>query len=271
MSFDPTERTGGLRLMTLAQLAQAGPWQLELAHDRPEHLLVWITRGQGLGLVNGGRAGLGTHNALFFPARTLMSLELGRQSFGQALAIPDDGRIALPREVQHLRIRDVGAQGELTGLLDALGREQSGGRPLHHDAMHAYGELVAIWMRRQMPETPPEAATLTAARRLVLAYCDRIVRHHGDGGGVTGHADALDVTPTHLTRVCRAQTGKTAATLLNERLQYAARLLLRETRAPVRDIARHLGFSSPATFTRFIRQQTGATPSQLRRAGRTGP
>ncbi|MDK3020389.1 helix-turn-helix transcriptional regulator [Pseudodonghicola flavimaris] len=265
MPFDPSETTD-LRLVTLAQLTQGGGWQLELAHDRAEHLLIWITRGQGVALLDGSRRGVGTHNALFIPARHLMALEMMRNGFGQALVIPPASGLTLPRSVQHLRIRDVASQSELTGLIDALGREQSGGRPLRHSAMRAYGELIAIWLRRHIDDL--SEARPSAAHRLVQAYCARLVDSYGSGAGMADIAQEMGVTPTHLTRVCRSETGRTAAALLTERILYAARRLLTATDTPVQDIARHLGFGSAAYFTRFIQQHTGHTPTALRRAAR---
>ncbi|GAA6198988.1 helix-turn-helix transcriptional regulator [Aquicoccus sp. SU-CL01552] len=256
-----------LRLVTLAQLAKAGAWQLELAHDRAEHLLIWITRGQGVALLDGARHGIGTHNALFIPARNLMALELMRNGFGQALVIPDGANLTLPQTVQHLRIRDVAAQAELTVLFEAMGREQNAQRPLYHSAMRAYGDLMAVWLRRHLPDDP--APGRSAAQRLVTAFCDRLVRDYADGSSMADHAEALGVTPTHLTRVCRAETGRTAATLLTERLLHAARTLLISTDVPVQDIARHLGFGSAAYFTRFIQQHTQKTPTALRKSVRS--
>ena len=266
MPFDPSEMDD-LRLVTLAQLAKAGPWQLELAHDRAEHLLIWITKGQGVALLDGARRGMGIHNALFIPARNLMAVELMRNGYGQALVIPDSAHLTLPKTAQHLRIRDVAAQAELTVLFEAMGREQNAQRPLYHSAMRAYGDLMAVWLRRHLPEEP--APRHSAARRLVIAYCDRLVREYASGASMADHAEALDVTPTHLTRVCRAETGRTAAALLTERLLHAARQLLIGTDVPVQDVARHLGFGSAAYFTRFIQQHTQKTPTALRKAVRS--
>lgn len=266
MPFDPSDMDD-IRLVTLAQLMKAGAWQLELAHDRAEHLLIWITKGQGVALLDGARRGIGTHNALFVPARNLMAIELMRGGFGQALVIPDNADITLPQAVQHLRIRDVAAQGELTVLFEALGREQSAQRPLYHSAMRAYAELMAIWLRRHLADEP--APKHSAARRLVLAYSARLVESYASGASMADHADALGVTPTHLTRVCRAETGRTAAALLTERQLHAARRLLISTDVPVQDIARHLGFGSAAYFTRFIQQHTEKTPTALRQTAKS--
>lgn len=258
-----------LRLVTLAQLAPGGSWQLDLPHDRPYHVFTWITRGQGLALLDGMRRGVGTHNALFIPAGELWSLDLGRQGFGQALLIPAGLELTLPQEVVHLRIRDVASQNELTTLLEMLGREQNAARPLHQTAMGCMAELVAVWLRRHLDEAerPEDSAT----QRLMHAYAALVASEHASGKTMADLAGYLGVTPTHLTRVCRAATGKTAATLLTERVLHAARELLIGTEVPVRDIARHLGFGSAAYFTRFIQQHCSQTPTALRQAAQAAP
>ena len=115
----------GIRLGTIAQLVTGGSWQLDLAHERPHALFVWVTRGQGLALVDGARRGIGAHNALFVQAGSLMALDIGRQGFGQALVLPDTQGMNLPARPVHLRLRDAPAQMELNTLLDGILREQS--------------------------------------------------------------------------------------------------------------------------------------------------
>jgi len=133
--------------------------------------------------------------------------------------------------------------------------------------MSAYAELAAIWIWRQMaaPTSDPVIGE-SASRRLSRAYGARLVNAFDSGASMADHAAALGVTPTHLTRVCRAETGKTAAALLTERLLHAARTELLGSDVPVQDIARNLGFGSAAYFTRFIQQHTGRAPTALRRA-----
>lgn len=258
-----TAAAADLGLYSLPQLAPLGRWQLELLHDRPAHLLIWITRGQALARFDGARAGVGVHNAIFLPARHAFSFEAGGQCFGQALLIPATLDLPLPDQPQHLRIRDVAGQNELTGLLEALGREQTSGRPLRQAAMQAHAALIGIWMQRQIAAEPP-AAKPGAARRLTRRYFARLARHHADGGAMAEHAAALGVTPTHLTRVCKSETGLTAASLLTQRVLHEARRRLAQEGGPARRIAADLGFGSAAYFTRFMQHHTGRTPSALR-------
>ncbi|MEY8841289.1 helix-turn-helix transcriptional regulator [Cribrihabitans sp. XS_ASV171] len=262
MAFNPLD-SALIRVLTLPQLSPLGRWQVELIHDRRDHLLLWITRGQGIALIDGARVGIGAHNALFVPARQVMSFAPGRQCFGQALLVPDGSDLTLPGRPLHLRVRDGMSQGELTQLFEAMGREQSGDRPLSQSALLAYSDLVGIWLRRHLDEdTIPSRAS--AARRLSRSFFTHLSRHFADGRPMADHAAALGVTPTHLSRVCKAETGHTAAALVTERVLHAARTLLASTDIPAQDVARHLGFGSPAYFTRFIQQHTGQTPTALR-------
>ena len=106
----------------------------------------------------------------------------------------------------------------------------------------------------------------TAAQRLAMAYAALVERDYTSGKPMAEYARALGVTPTHLTRACRASAGLTASELLTGRIVHALRELLETTDHPVNRVAAMLGFRSAAYFSRFVLQHTGQTPSALRRA-----
>ena len=256
------------RLVPLATVLSVAPWRLDLHHDRPHALLLWITRGQGRVTINGARRGFGTHNALFLPPGALLALEAGAQCLGQMLILPQPDPGALPDEALHLRSRDARDQGELTGLLDAIQRELAGDRPYRDDAIAAQSRLIGVWLRRQAAVPGQlDAPANTAARRLVARFARRVVAHHGSPQTMADHAEALKVTPTHLTRVCRSMAGMTAADILTQRRLHAARAALTEGRVSARVVSESLGFASPAYFTRFMQQHTGKSPTALRGKG----
>lgn len=252
------------QVLTLAQISQGQDWQLQLAHDRPYHMLFWITRGQGVALIDGMRRGVGAHNALLVPAGSLFSLSAGRQSIGHVVLIPDGSPQRLPEIPRHLRIRDGLVQAELSSMIEAAQREEQQKRPLCNDALEAHIALMAVWLRRQiiLDEHVPDKRN--AAGRLSKRYCTELSLHYRSGKVMADYAATLGVTPTHLSRAVKAATGKTAADLLTERVLHAARSLLLETDEPAQAIARYLGFGSAAYFTRFMQQHTGKPPSKLR-------
>jgi AraC family transcriptional activator of pobA len=262
----PASVTGGIRIGSIAQMARGASWRLEKLHSRDHHLLLWITRGQGRMILQGLRSGIGTHNAVFVPAGTLLALDLGKQGFGLAAHLPVSQDMGLPEEPQHLRIRDVQAQAEIAAILDAMQREQTAQRAFADEVMRAQSMLLSVWLRRQMMEHADDVPRMPAAHRLVQAYCAMVARDYASPKLMGDYAAELGVTPTHLTRSCREASGMTAADILTQRSLYAARDMIETTNRPLQDIGQSLNFSSPAYFSRFVQHHTGQSPSMLRRS-----
>ena len=254
----------------LIQIAGADGWRLALPHDRAEHLLIWIARAQGSAVLDGQRVGISANTALFVPAGTFLALEAGPQLYGTAVILPDAAAIALPVDPHRLRVPAVQAQAELAALFEAMAREQrtargETARDFHGAAARAHATLIAIWLRRALVDAPALPA-LRADQRLARAFCRLVVRDYRSGKPMAAYAEALGVTPSHLTRSCKTATGHGAADLLTRRSLHEARRLLADTGHPVGRIASHLGFGSAAYFTRFIQNHTGRTPTGLRAA-----
>ncbi len=252
------------QIMTIAQWAHGAPWRLTLPHSQPHHALIWITRGQARATVGGLRRGVGAHNALAVPTGTLFSLDIGPGCYGQVCLIPPGGPALMPDEPEHLRIREVQAQSELTSLLDSMMRENSQQRPFADEAAQALAIMVTVWLRRALIGQEPGPRP-TAAQRLVVAYAALVEQNHATGQPMASYARDLGVTPTHLGRSCKACCGLTAADLLVQRILHAAREQLEDGADAIRHVAAQLGFGSAAYFSRFIQAHTGLSPSALRR------
>jgi AraC-like DNA-binding protein len=187
---------------------------------------------------------------------------------GQAIFFPRGVDFGLPADPMHLRLRDANVQGEITALVDAMEREVNRGQPGMDRALFHHAGLLAVWLERQAALQPAEAALRPkAAIRLAEAYASLVERDFRSGKGVADYAADLGVTPTHLSRVCNETCGRPAHGLLQDRILFEARRLLRETPLPVKEVARTLGFTSAAYFTRAFQARTGLTPSDFRATG----
>lgn len=78
------------------------------------------------------------------------------------------------------------------------------------------------------------------------------------------YADALCVTPKHLSALCRQATGQSAANLLKEKVITEAKVLLTGTHLPVSELSYRLGFYDVAHFSRWFKQAVGQAPSAYR-------
>jgi len=255
------------RVVPLPRFAQGGRWRTEAMRSYSQPLLIWFTKGQGRITVAGSTRGFGAHNAVFLPAGTMHGFEMSGQVFGTLVYFPNDPGLGLPQDAIHLRFRDAHIQAELTQLIDNLQREAERDMPGHDRALLFHGGLLAVWLERQVALQPEAEARPDKTRRLVAAFTALVERDFRSGKSVNDYAAELGVTPTHLSRICNTSCGRPASALLADRVHYEARRLLAETRTPVKDIARDLGFTSAAYFTRAFQKKTGKTPTGFRRHG----
>lgn len=174
---------------------------------------------------------------------------------------PDDDRPAKPFGPDRNR-------PERGAHLDVLELELKSDQAGHDRAAHYQLGLLSIFFERQLKLRADDATDTrsdTPAARLMAAFTDLIERDFRSYMGVADYAAKLGVTPTHLVRCCRELSGKSALELLNDRILFEARLILRDTQSPVRDISNTLGLGSAAYFTRAFQAKTDTTPSQFRK------
>ncbi len=103
---------------------------------------------------------------------------------------------------------------------------------------------------------------------LVVRANEIMERDYAQLGGITELARTLGVSPAHLSRVYRAQTGRTLQeTFLRIRLRRAAQLL-HTSRLPIAEVAVQSGFSSGNYFAKVFVRATGMSPGRFRREAR---
>lgn len=253
-----------VEIRSLARDLRAARWRLTLLHSANEHRVLWITQGQGRVLLNAQRLGIGTNNFLFIPRGLPFSLDPAAKMAGHLVCLGQEDPSPWPGTGHLLRTRDVRHQGEVMAHFDALVREQSGDRIHRQEAMAAQARLISVWLRRRLADEGAVIETCGASQRLIAAFLTDLERLYPTGSPMADYAERLDVSATHLSRVCKADLGRTAAELITERTLHAARLMLETTCHPAKTIATGLGFGSPAYFSRFIHAHTGASPKALR-------
>ncbi len=255
------------RVEPMPRLTPETRWRTEAMRSYSQPVLLWFTRGQGRITIAGVTHGFGPHHAVFLPPNTMHGYEMLGQVFGMTVFFPNDPVLRLPDEPMHLRFRDVQQQNELSTLIENLQRELESDRPGRDRALAAHGGLMSIWLDREIAHGNPSDLHPDASRRLAAAYSSMVEQDYRSGRTINDYAQRLGVTPTHLTRSCNIACGRSASALLADRVHFEARRLLVETRRPVKDIARDLGFRSAAYFTRAFQKHTGITPTEFRRHG----
>lgn len=258
-----------VRVTSLHNLIKQGAWRVETPHSSKRARLYWVTKGQGRVTSHGVKRGFTQHTAIFLPPRTMYSFEFSQYPLGTRVCFPIDLTASLPDETMFLRVTNAKQQAELTQVLDQLSTELRDHGPGWFAAARSYAALTGVHIDRLAAACGTSKGILNSSQRIVQGYTSLIEEHLHQGYTVAEFAQILGITPTHLTRVCNEVCGKTASTLLNERVIAEARRLLEDTDHPIRQIAEDLGFGSAAYFTRAFGQRTGMTPSAARTTAKT--
>ncbi|WP_224815036.1 helix-turn-helix transcriptional regulator [Hasllibacter sp. MH4015] len=262
--FETARRPLVHSVASLGKLRMQGAWRIEMLHGSPRNRLYWITRGQGRVTVNCVTRGYGPNTAVFVPARVPMALELAAQTQGLELALPNDRSLDLPDQPFHLRVSNIESQAALTSHIEKIETEIAARAPAMDRALTAYSLLVSAWMSRELLRQEGQTGR-ERNHRLAELFAERMEATFRSGRPIADYARELQVTPTHLSRVCRDAAGRPAHALLSERVMHEARRLLRDTDLPAREVAEQLGFSSAAYFTRAFSSATGQTPGAFRK------
>ena len=189
-------------------------------------------------------------------------------TLGQIIWLAKDAAGDWPSEAAHLRLREAHLQRELTGLITTLEGELVSDADLSDEAARLHARLLAIWFARTLQTLEPGVAhSSSRATHLTEAFTALVEQEFRRPVGVNYFASALGVTPTHLSRVCRAVSGRPALDILTDRRHFEACRLLKDSTLPVAEVARQSGFSSAAYFTRSFKSRVEMTPSAFRLRG----
>lgn len=143
-------------------------------------------------------------------------------------------------------------------------------RELHDDSGHLLRamlyEILVILSRiyaEHVGAGADQPITETAFRFLQLVEREFANQHR-----LPYYCRALGVSPSRLRELSRTALGAAPASLIRRRLTIEARRLLIYSDLTSERIAERLGFADPSYFGRFVRRETGLTPSALRARGR---
>jgi len=266
---DPV-RKRHIHMSTLPGLVLNGRWRTESLRALGSHEFIWITRGQGRATVGATTRGISANNLLFIPAGKVHAISLSNSMQGYACYLPDDLAVPVPDRPCLIKAKSIFEQGQLTGYFEQISTEHLAQKIGASYAMESYMTLISVWVERnQALNDWPDAQMCSRSAHVVSMFFSRLEREYRYIQSVSAYAKMLKVTPTHLSRLCAFETGKSALELIQDRLILAAKCDLSDSNLKIREISERLGFTSAAYFTRFFGQHVGVSPSQYR-AGETG-
>lgn len=131
-------------------------------------------------------------------------------------------------------------------------------------------EVLRAWLRilfaRVLRLTGENQRSVKASWQSVLVRQFHLAVERGfrQERSLAEYARELKVTANHLNDVVRAETGRSAGSVVRQRRLLDAQRLLSHSDLTVAEIGYQTGFPDPSYFGRFFRRETGRTPADFR-------
>ena len=255
----------------IADRAGRHDWQIAPHRHAALHQIFLIRQGAARATVDGGAQDLALPVLLSVPPGVVHGFRFAAGTQGHVLSLPlaslpDVFGQASPLAPILARWGQVPADPGLDALFETVMTERGTQDAARGPMLRALAAQIAAHAARALAGAalPPTryARHMQAFEALLRQH---IARDAHQGWPLAAYAGALGITPTHLNRVVRAQTGQSAARHIEARRCQEACRLLAYTRMRVAEVGYALGFEDPAYFSRAFRRQTGETPSAYRR------
>lgn len=261
-------------------------------HRHPFHQVLYYSRGGGTQHLGEVRRPVGPGSICFIAAgvahsflgtgprpATCLALDFELEEVEQRHHHDDDAAVlgnalrAGEREVFPLSAR---FQRQVAACMKRINRETEARQTGYATAVQGMLlELLALFLRatRHTPafarsHPPPRWRNEGVVRKAVALAAAAPEDVEAEPTTLARAAREVGVSPNHLNRLLRQQTGVTFRQLLIQRRIELAKTLLRTGDAPCTEIAMTCGFGDSNYFARLFKRKTGLSPTEFRRRAR---
>ena len=133
------------------------------------------------------------------------------------------------------------------------------------DILYSYIRVILMEILRIRKQRLQETHLQQGTSQTQLLTFKKLLHHHfHELHEVQDYAAKLHITPRQLNALVQKFTGKTASTLIKERIILEAKRLLFLDTLSIKEIGYQVGFDDPAYFNRFFKKNMGIAPQQFR-------
>lgn len=134
--------------------------------------------------------------------------------------------------------------------------------------LQSYLNILLVYVSRIYTQTATAAGAIPGSRQMVNRMKTLVNEKFQELHQASDYAQLLHVSPGHLNDTIKSYTGRTATSLIQERLMVEAKRLLFHGDLQIKEIAYQLGFEDAAYFNRFFKKIAGETPASFRQQTR---
>jgi len=150
-------------------------------------------------------------------------------------------------------------------FIEHIDDELKRNEPGRTEAIRMYLYLLLIEAKRSYEKQGLSQKNVSVQSSLAHRFRKLVSMHYLAKRHVSDYAGMLAVTPNHLNKIIKSETGRTASDAIRDMLMLESMSLLKYTDKTITEIAYDLSFSEPATFNRFFKTTAGCTPQTYRK------
>ena len=262
-----------LHCESIAARSGINAWEIRPHRHRSYFQILYQSGGSGECDLEGVRSELQPPAIVTAPPGAVHGFRFGADVQGWVLTVVAERVLAVAEtasEIEGLLVRpqviDLGgceAAPAIDAAFAVISSEFSGRLPARGALIDAQLRSVLVLLARLT--APQNWAPASPAHRYAAQFRDLVDSHYREERSVGFYARELAVSQTHLNRICRTAFGKTALSVIHERMVLEASRDLAFTLMSVQDISRSLGFEDAAYFSRFFSKTVGVSPISYRR------
>jgi AraC family transcriptional activator of pobA len=253
---------------TIAARSVLHDWELAVHRHARLHQVLLISRGGGRTTLEGRQYPLRPMTAINVPAGQVHGFVFTPGTQGWVVTMPSEilDEVLTPSEGLGRALSQAALLRGTPAMRQAMKEifaEYSGRHFARAHILKAQAALLLGLVARALALDDAPAAQAHGAA-LIRDFEALIDGHYLEHWPVARYADALKITPTHLSRLTREAFGCPASQMIRDRVVREARRNLVYTNMPIATIAYSLGFSDPGYFSRTFAAATGLSPSEFR-------
>lgn len=160
---------------------------------------------------------------------------------------------------------DKESETEFIKILEIILKEYHGDKPMKFEVIRSYLKILLIQAQR-LNQFSTENTIPNNQNDVVYNFKVLVNKYFNEKKAIYDYAQELNINKTYLNEIVKKQTGKTANSLIKERIMLEAKCLLLHTKLDIAEIAYELNFDEPSNFMRFFKSYEKLTPTEYRKA-----
>lgn len=236
-------------------------WRIKPHRHADLAQLLVIEKGGGTAQFDGAEHALQDGSFAFIPPRMVHGFWFKKGTIGSVLTFPTELMSPAGSNMPPLSRLLMGrVEPDMLVLIELISRAHASAGRHRMDRLRGLTQALLAHLAEQSPDPRSDIAANTRIDLLAKLVSE----HMEDGWSVANYADALSVSPGHLSRICRSATGIGAQAFIEHLLMSEARRNLAFTQLSVGEIGYRVGFADPSYFSKRFRAHEGLSPRDYR-------